>query len=1113
MLQLVLGRAGSGKTRFLRELLVKKSKTESKSPIMLVPEQYSFETEKAFLQLAGPVGAGKIRVLSFTRLAEAVFRKEGGFAGRRLTDGGRRVLMSCAVEACEDQFETYTAAAKNGRITELMLTAVDEMKLCGISPEMLAQTAQLLKGRGLGRKLSELSLIYGAFDALVEASYLDSRDDLTRLAEALKTSDFFENTVVAVDSFEGFTAQEMRVLAEILQRAKEVSVSLCTDDLPDEGTGLFALVNRTKERLLSAAREYGVKVEPPVFLTGAPRFQNEELKLLEAQLFCAWESLSGGEARHIRMFCAKDPSEEVEYCAATIRNLVAEEGYRYRDFTIVCRLPERYSGILGAELEKRQIPCFLSQPNRVDAEPVCRFLLGAFQAVQSGFSTADLLEMLKTGVSGFTSQEISDLENYAFLWRLKGRDWREEFTRHPKGFGRDWLQEDKEELLKLNELRIRLISPLLLFWAKTGDASGEEISQAAYDLLSDYGVQENLLSYCGELSRAGEQGLSDKQLRVWELLMELLDQMYSILGSRKISRERYYDLLREVISAQDVSEIPQTVDQVIFGTPEQVRQSSPKVTFLLGAAQGEFPLAPRPSGVFSDTERKELIALDLPLGDPLEQRTLEERYLAYSAACSPSERLYLSYPRRAEGEEKEPGELLSCVQAVFPDSRIQRALPDEYFANSREAAFSRMAARFRENTPQAAALRALFREDPLYEGRIRALQRAGNGGSDRIEDQTLSKELFGRAPYLSATQIETYHSCKFRYFCRYGLNAKERRPAEVDVMQYGTLMHFLFEKIFSVPAHQRALWTQEELKSTVEELIVSYARENLGGFSRLGSREQYRLKRLERSAVLLIRHVEEELKQSKFEPEYFELHLGSRADFPPLKVETGEGESVLVGGTIDRVDVFREGKDRYVRVVDYKTGKKDFHLSDVLHGLNMQMLVYLAALVESGRAIPAGVLYMPAAEPSVSVPKGMEKSAAEKEAGKSLRMSGVVLKNTEIIAAMEAGAQGRFIPAALNKKGEFTKGSSVLTEEELLRVLDHSRRLIATMVRELYRGNVEALPNLTNQRACKFCPYQAVCAKEYTDRDIVKEKLSKDEALERMGAGKDCAREMGEEVL
>lgn len=1100
MLQLVLGRAGSGKTRYLRELLVEKSKTERKSPVMLVPEQYSFETEKAFLQLAGPVEAGKIQVLSFTRLAEAVFRREGGFAGRRLTDGGRRVLMSRAVEACEDQFETYTAAAKNGRITELMLTAVDEMKLCGISPEDLARTARLLEGKGLGKKLSELSLIYGAFDALVEASYLDSRDDLTRLAEALKTSDFFEDTVVAVDSFEGFTAQEMRVLIGILRRAKKVIVSLCTDDLPDEGTGLFALVNRTKERLLSAAREHEVPVEPNLFLTGAPRYQNEELKLLEAQLFRAWESLSGERAEKIHLFCGKDPSEEVEYCAATIRNLVEEEGYHYRDFTIVSRLPERYSGILGAELEKRQIPCFLSQPNRVDAEPVCRFLLGAFQAVQSGFATADLLEMLKTGVSGFDSQEISDLENYAFLWRLKGRDWREDFTRHPKGFGREWTEEDREELMRLDGLRSRLISPLLRFSAGTGDASGEEISQAAYDLLSDYGVSENLIAYCGELSGVGEQGLADKQVRVWELLMETLDQMHSILGSRKISRERYYSLLREVISAEDVSQIPQTVDQVIFGAPEQVRQSSPRVTLLLGAAQGEFPLAPRPSGMFSDTERRELIALDLPLGDPLEQRALEERYLAYSVACSPSDRLYVSYPRRAGGEEKEPGELLSCVQAVFPGTVIESALADEYFANSREAAFSRMAARYRDNTPQAAALRALFSEDPRYEGRLLALERAGRGGSDRIGDPALSRELFGRAPYLSATQIETYHDCKFRYFCRYGLNVQERRPAQVDVMQYGTLMHFLFEKIFSTPPEERSLWSEEELQERVEKLIFDYAEENLGGFSQLGSREQYRLKRMTRSAVLLIRHVEEELRQSKFKPEYFELHLGSREAFPPLKVETGDGESVLVGGTIDRVDVYREGKNRYVRVVDYKTGKKDFHLSDVLHGLNMQMLIYLAALAESGKVIPVGVLYMPAAEPSVSVPKGMEKSAAQKEAGKSLRMSGMVLKNSEIIAAMEAGAQGRFIPAALNKNGEFTRGSSVLEEGELSKVLNYSKRLIATMVQELYRGNVEALPNLSNQRACRFCPYQAVCAKEYTDKDIVKEKLSSGEVLEKMDA-------------
>jgi len=1108
VLQFVLGRAGSGKTEYLRQLLAGHS--GKGKLIMLVPEQYSFETEKAMLRLCGTKQANGIQVYSFTRLAEAVFRREGGAAGRRLSDGGRRILMSSALMACEDQLEVYLNAAKSGRVTDLMLTAVNEMKMCGISPEQLSETARKLGNTGLSKKLSEIALLYGAFEALVEASYLDSRDDLTRLAEALRASEFFRGCTVAVDSFEGFTAQEMAVLTEILHKAEHVAVALCTDGRDQGGTGLFALVERTRLRLLRAAEENGVAVLPPVELTSAPRFQNENLKLLETQLFSGEELLPSPDHEGIEIFEARDPYEEAEFVAATIRRLVQEKGWRYRDFSIICRTPEHYYGSLDVALKKRRIPCFVSEPARVDAEPVMRFSLEAFEAVRSGFSTDSLLEMLKTGVSGFTTEEISDLENYAFLWKINGSDWRAEFVRHPRGFGQKLTEEDSLALERLNGLREKLIGPLLRFSAATRDASGAEISQAVYDLLAAYGMEENLPAYCRTLEEAGEDGLAAKQLRVWELLMELLDQLHSILGDRKTPRDRYFRLLKEVVSAEDVSEIPQTVDEVIFGTAEQVRQSSPKAAFLIGCSQGDFPLTPKASGVFSDAERRALIALELPLGDPLEQKAIEERYLAYSVACLPSERLTLCWPRTSGGEEKEPGELVSAVGEIFPTLEPLRGLPDKYFANSEEAAFSRMAARFTENTEEAAALRLLFQGNDAYEGRLAALERAAGRKPAELADKSLAQRVFGKDMFLSPTQIEVFHSCPFKYFCRYGIKARERRPAEVDVMQYGTLMHYLFEQVFQQGGETLKQSTEEELLSWVRRLILEYAGENMGGLELLSSREKYRLDRMARSACKLIRHVEEELAQSRFQPKYFELGLGDDREYPPLRVETGDGGVVTVGGTIDRADavVLEDGKE-YVRVIDYKTGKKVFRLADVLYGLNMQMLVYLAALVESGKELPAGILYMPAAEPSVSVERGADEEKIKKEVDKQLRMSGLVLDNNEIIQAMEASARGKFIPASLNKDGTPGRFSSVLGEEELRQVLNYSKRLIASMGRKLTEGCVEASPAMVNQNSCRYCPYGAVCGQEQGEKDLVQDKSSSEEVLEKMRAALESPVEKG----
>lgn len=366
-------------------------------------------------------------------------------------------------------------------------------------------------------------------------------------------------------------------------------------------------------------------------------------------------------------------------------------------------------------------------------------------------------------------------------------------------------------------------------------------------------------------------------------------------------------------------------------------------------------------------------------------------------------------------------------------------------------------------------------------------------------DPALARKLYGKDLFFSPSQVEAYYSCPFKYYCRYGLNARERRPAEVDVLQYGTLMHYLFEKIFSQPPEIRAARSREELLDLVRELIAAYAQESMGGMELLSSRERYRLERLAQSACLLIAHVERELAQSQFVPESFELRLGRKV--PPLRVELGDGPPVTVGGTIDRVDLYRspEGRD-YVRVVDYKTGRKAFKLADVLYGLNMQMLVYLAALVEGGGRYPAGILYMPAAEPSVSVDREADPAAVERAADRQLKMSGLVLDDREIIEAMEAGAKGEFIPAALKKDGTADSRSSVLGPEALGTVLEYSKRLIASMGRELSRGEASARPSLKNENACRFCPYGAICGKEFGERDVEQERLTPKEALARMEA-------------
>ena len=1162
-MQFVTGRSGSGKTEYIRRQM---AACTGRKRMLLVPEQYSFAAEKAMMDLAGIEQANEIQVISFTRLADLVFRSLGGVAGRRLSEGGRRVIMELAITACQDQLTVYNPAVRAGKLSEIMMNMVNEMKLCGILPEDLLKVAGELGDNGLSLKLREIAWMAQSYQALIDGSYLDARDDLTRLAGVLKEAPFFRGYRVSVDSFDGFTVQELAVLREILLQAEEVLVALCTDHQPETGTGLFSPCNRTKEKLKRLSRHAGVGIKSDVCLTKGRRFLNPSLARLEAGLSGAEtegqeetvpkygqsentdilnaqnlasdpaspmenpKSLNDEEAGEgIYIFAGRDVYQEVDYAAAAIRRLVMEEGLRYHEITIVCRNPALYSGCLRLALDQHEIPCFVSMPCPVDAEPVMRLVIHGMAAACHGYPLSSIFEMLKTGIAGFTVEEISALENYSELWKLKGLDFLRPFEKHPRGYGQPFEEGDQLQLKKLNALRRQIMAPLNRLekglasgglqekgldpeegtkdprasraLGKRGGVMGSRImgraiSEGIYRLLEDYKVSLRLRDYCELLEESGASQLAEKQVRVWDLLMEILDQMAVILGQQPVTVRQYESLLGQMIRLADLSEIPQMLDQVLFGTPEQVRQSNPRVIFALGMVQGEFPAVPAASGILSDGERRFLISeKQLPLTDALEARMMEERYLCYSVLTGASEKLYLSYPRAREGEETVPSELIGMVHQLFPGLQESRRIPLTLYANAKEAAFVALAANFRAKTREGAALREVFAKEAQYEGRVKGLIRAAAQRPERIQNQILLKKQYADHLTLSPSQIEVFHSCRFRYFCQYTMKAKERRPAEVDALQYGTMMHYLFERLLSQGREKLSLLSDGALKERLEQEIQHYSAENMGGFQALKGQEKYRLSRMSKSAVLLLRHLTKELAQSKFQPAHLEMQLGYGSAFPPLRIRSPEGNLVTVGGTVDRVDVYETPQGKFVRVVDYKTGNKKFQLVDVLYGLNLQMLIYLAALVETGELLPAGVLYTPLVSPSIQVEYGADEKTVALETERKLRMNGLILGDAEIVAAMEEGAEGRFIPAKLKKDGSLSSVSSAVAPEGLALILQHAKRLIATMADALASGHIEADPMMQGVNSCGFCPYGSVCGREYGEKDVQPMTIGKQEEV------------------
>lgn len=1118
LLHFLLGRAGSGKTIRLRQLL--KETPPEQQPVLIVPEQGSFQNERAMLHLLGPKDAQRVWVLSFSRLADLAFRRYGGAAGRRLDDGGRSIFMSLALEQVKDQLDFYRKSAEDAELVNLLLAQEAELKMCGIRPRDLLQAVETPEGAHplsstLRQKAKELSLILEAYDALVAQSYVDPLDDLTRLKALLEEHAFFKNCVVALDSFQSFTVQEYQIIAAMLEQADEVYVSLCTDALddPERGMGLFSLVRHTGNALIRMAKERGVRVAAPDCLEPGKRFRAGGLFALEAGAFRTMHG-AAQPAQGVTLYEAKDAYDEAEFAAAAIRELVMEHGYRYRDFAVIARSPERYRGILDLALEHRGIPYFMDKPQAVDAEPLMRLVLSAFQVVRSGFASGDVFAYLKTGLAGLSTEQISELENYTYLWKLSGRKWREEWTDHPQGFVEEWTDRDRERLQSLNGSRAAVVEPLLRFSRRVAEADGEGMASAVYRLLTEVEAAEHLKELAARLSADGRPELAERQLRLWDVLMEILDQSALVLKGCTLRHTRYAELLRLVILANDIASIPEGLDEVTVGAADRIRAEDPKVVFLLGAAQGDFPLSPSSNCVFSDGERRELIALGLPLNDTLEGVAVQERFLAYAAMSAASERLYISFPAAGpEGEAKRASAIVTETLAVLQDVPVYTpySLPQTWTANAEQPAFALAAQQWGKNTPLAATMKRLFAQRPDYTARTAAIDRAAKKRAAAFADVENAQKLFGSNLDVSATQIETFYLCRFQYFCRYGLRAKERRAAEMDALEYGSLMHYLLERLFrDTGAQALHAMGRQDLKQEIDGLLEQYVESRLGGLQNKTPRFAYLFARLSEAALAIVVHIAEELCQSEFKPVDFELPIGGEG-VPELAIPLPDGGTVRINGKVDRVDLLDRDGVRYLRVVDYKTGKKEFKLSDVIYGVNMQMLIYLAALSENaearygGNLAPAGILYVPASRPNLSAARGAPAEKVRQEEAKKLRMNGLLIDDPEVIEAMEHGSAGKYIPVTL-KNGAPARRDSVVSAREMNALLRRVKDLAASMAQELHRGSVAALPLKGDTDACGWCPYFAVCGREQEDAARQMDKWDRDAAvaeLTKEGGGSD----------
>lgn len=1051
MLELIIGTDHVANTDTVLARLAEDVLRKREGRILLVPELISHDMERRLCAAAGDTASRYAEVLSFTRLARRVSDAVGAAPMDCLDNGGRVVAMAAAARQLHSRLKAYAAVETKPEFLTLLVDAVDEFKRCCITAEDLMAASARAEG-ALAQKLEELSLLLETYDALCQRGKRDPRDLMNWVLEQLEDSDFASKRVFYIDGFPDLTRQNLSIIEHLLQESPQVTVSLNCDEAGSKRMA-FEKPGDTAAQLIRLAQKHQVPWKITKVFPRATRL----LPVLET-LFQGPVTKLEGPAGVLRVRSVDSVFTECQAAARDILDLV-HAGCRYRDISLVCTDMASYRSVLSLVFRRAGIPLYLSGTEDILGKGAVVTVLSALDAVLSGFEQKAVLRYLRSVLSPLEPETCDLVENYAVIWAISGKKWTEGWTAHPEGLSGVWNGHFTRQLERIEEARREAVLPLLRL--AEGFVAARKLSdqvRALYDFLEDTRFASRLDKLAREQEAAGDGRSAQILDQLWEILLCAMEQMHDVLGDTTWDAEVFQRLFMLLLSQYDVGTIPTVLDSVTVGPVTAMRCQRAKHLLVLGANEGSLPGYGGTNGVLTDQERIALRGLDVPLTGGALEGIQAEFSEVYGVFCGASESVTVSCPtaqpsyvfRRLKEMAGTEEKLDSCfVTADGFDAACYLARWDDVRA---------------------------ARELGIHE----EYRRVADGRDHRLG--SISREnvdsLYGQKLTLSASQVDRQAECRLSYFLKYGLRARERKEATVDPAEFGTYVHAVLEETAREVMEQGGFHeiSCEKTLEIAKKYSDQYASEHFSDLD--SSRVEYLFRRNMQELDLIVRELWEELSAGQFEPADFELHFGEGGPMAAIEIPAKQMSAALQG-FVDRVDVCKIGSASFFRVVDYKTGKKDFDYCDVFNGVGLQMLLYLFALEQEGaeiigeKPIPAGVQYFPARVPYVNLGGAGEDESALRR--KNWIRKGLLLDDELSLAAMDPDEDmGRL---CCGRKKDGTLAGDLASRQQLKLLRGYVFRVLSRMVDDIASGRVDPDPYTrgSSHDACAFCPYGAVC--------------------------------------
>lgn len=1093
-LRFIAGRAGKGKSYYIYNEIKQHLQEASGNEhlILLVPEQYTLQAERDFIEKTGLEGIMQLDILSVSRLAQHLFNEVGGLTRIILNEQGRSMVLRRVLENLEGELLVYSNSCRqNGFISELM-KFIAGLKQRNLAPQDIQDMQMTFEGESLlGRKLHDLALIYEQFDTVLHEYYIDNEDYINLFIDKMSLSRYLSTARIWVDSFATFSPQTLRILERLIGICSDITISITVNDKTERrDEELFALSHKSYRRMVKTAQEYGIATNT-IYVDGEAADQSKtiELRHLESELYAYPSRKFRGTTTQISVFAAANPDGEVEDLAIRLIGLVRDQGYRWKDIAVICNDLESYGGLIQRVFRDYEIPFFMDRKKDIMDNPIIEFMLASLLSVERGYLYEDIFRSLKTGLGVLDDESCEKLENYVIAYGIRGNRWKEQF-----------VQGDEERLKDLNQWREKFITPLEeMKTALAGAATFADITKVLYEYLETMAVPEKLGQWIEELRGQGLYEVVHEYTQIWNMVVETFDQMVEILGYQQGELKDYIKVLEAGLSSHELGIIPTTVDQVLVGNIQRSKSHNIKALFILGMNDGIIPSSRYDEGVLSSDESNYLADQGMEVAKSSQMQIAEENFLIYCALGKCQQQLFLSYASsNSEGHALRPSLLLDRIRYIFPGLKSESGL-----INDRQRQLNMVSRPYSSFKYLIENLRFYldgkhiedfwwdvydwYRRQEQWQKHCDIVAQAFSH-CNQVEyiNPGLAQNLYGFPVRGSITRLEQFIACPFAHFIRYGLTPRERKEFSVDAPDMGELFHnSLLEFALEVEKREGKWHSVErgECENIMDAVMDKLLAAPEAGVFFSNNRNRYlsqRLKRIGRRAAWV---VSEHITRGGFMPLGYEIRFGTGQVLPPLRIELQNGERMYLEGRIDRVDILDNDETSYVRIIDYKTGDRKLDLADSYYGLTLQLMIYLKAVLASQKELqrpnikPGGIFYFRIDDPLIKTENEV-REVIEQQMAKELKLRGLVLEDINIVREMDydIGASSDIIPVGLKRDDTFSINSAVLSEEDFDCLLRHVDNLLLKASAELAGGKVGIEPYKMDKRtACDFCQYSSIC--------------------------------------